>query len=338
MAGARGCFTKGNQHMKRMFAGALVVAALGTLGCGGAKATGPGAEAAGTGTARQSLEDSRASLRAAEQAMSDAAEKSGSAQAFADFVADDAVLLVDGEYAQKGKEAIRAWLAAHPLEAEGKVRWTPVRWDVSADGTLGYSLGNASVESGGTSVRPSGRYITAWKRQPDGQWRVVVAVRNAAKTPMTPPAGFTPSSTLPLPEPRALVPAQVLEEAKAADRAFSAQSTAEGMGKAFTAWAAEDAVLPQGSAGIFGHDAVAKAYAPFTLDKIDLRWEPVLGDAAGSGDLAYTVGRAIATGKNEQGQPEVDHVKYLTVWRRQADGQWRYVADGGNSSPGPQGP
>ncbi|MBZ4330370.1 MULTISPECIES: DUF4440 domain-containing protein [unclassified Corallococcus] len=321
--------------MKRMFAGALVVAALGTLGCGGAKASGPGAEAV---AARQSLEDQRAGLRAADQAMSDAAEKAGSAQAFADFVADDAVLLVDGAYAQKGKEAIRAWLAAHPLEAEGKVRWAPVRWDVSADGTLGYAVGNVSVESGGTSVRPTARYITAWKRQPDGQWRVAVAVLNAAKAPMTPPAGFPPSSTQPAPEPRALAPAKVLEEAKAADSAFSAMSITEGMGKAFTAWAAEDAVMPQGTAGIFGHDAIAKAYAPFTLEAIDLRWEPVLGDAAGSGDLAYTVGRAIATGKDAKGQPEVDHVKYLTVWRRQADGQWRYVTDGGNSSPGPQGP
>ncbi|MFB1483850.1 DUF4440 domain-containing protein [Corallococcus sp. RDP092CA] len=323
--------------MKRMFAGALVVAALGTLGCGGAKGSGPGAEAA-TGTARQSLEELRAGLRAAEQAMSDAAERSGSAQAFADFVADDAVLMVEGAYAQKGREAIRAWLAEHPLEAEGKVRWAPVRWDVSADGTLGYSVGNASVESGGTSLRPAGRYITAWKRQPDGQWRVAVAVRNAAKTGMTPPAGFASSSTLPAPAPRALAPAQVLEEAKAADRAFSERSTTEGMGKAFTAYAAEDAMLPLGSAGIFGREAIAKAYAPFTLEAIDLRWEPVLGDAAGSGDLAYTVGRAVATSKNDQGQPEVDHVKYLTVWRRQADGEWRYVTDGGNSSPGPQGP
>lgn len=321
--------------MKRMFAGALVVAALGAMGCGGAKASGPGAEA---GTARQSLDDARAGLRAADQAMSDAAEKVGSAQAFAEFVADDAVLLVDGVYAQRGKEAIRAWLAAHPLEAEGKVRWTPVRWDVSADGTLGYSLGNASVESGGTSVRPTGRYIAMWKHQPDGQWRVVAAVRNADKTPMTPPAGFTPSSALPAAAPRALAPAAVLEEAKAADIAFSTQSTQEGMGKAFASYAAEDAVLLIGSAGIFGHGAIAKAYAPFTLDKVDLRWEPVLGDAAGSGDLAYTVGRAAYSEKSEQGPPAVDHIKYLTIWRRQADGQWRYVTDGGNASPGPQGP
>jgi uncharacterized protein (TIGR02246 family) len=325
--------------MKRMFAGALVVAALGAMGCAGAKAAGPEAEASGVAKRSVgSVDDVRESLKAADEAMSDAAAKGGAARAFADFAAEDAVLLVDGTYAPKGREAIRAWLTANPPVAEGSLRWTPVRWDVSADGTLGYTLGNVSVESGGTSVRPVGRYITTWKRQSDGAWRVAVAVRNADKAAMTPPAGFAPSSAQPAAAPRTLTPAQVLEEAKAADSAFSAMSVKEGMGKAFAAYAAEDAVLPLGSAGLFGQAAITKAYAPFTLDKIDLRWEPVLGDAAGSGDLAYTVGRAITTGKNAQGQDEVEYVKYLTVWRRQADGQWRYVADGGNASPGPQGP
>jgi ketosteroid isomerase-like protein len=312
--------------MKRMFAGALVVVALGVMGCAGAKAAGP------------EVADVRESLRAADLAMSDVAAKAGVARALADFSAKDAVLLVDGTYASKGREAIRAWLTANPPVTEGTPRWTPVRWDVSADGTLGYTLGNVSVESGGTSVRPVGRYLTTWKRQPDGTWRVAVAVRNVHKTPLMPPAGFAPSSVLPSAAPRRLTPAQVLEEAKAADSAFSAMSVKEGMGRAFAAWAAEDAVLPMGSAGLFGRAAIIQAYAPFTLEKIDLRWEPVVGDAAGSGDLAYTVGRAVATGKNAQGQDDVEYVKYLTVWRRQADGQWRYVTDAGNASPGPRGP
>jgi ketosteroid isomerase-like protein len=76
----------------------------------------------------------------------------------------------------------------------------------------------------------------------------------------------------------------------------------------------------------------------YTPDKVDLRWEPVLGNAAASGDLAYTVGRAVFIGKEADGKQSTDYVKYLTVWRRQVDGTWRYVTDGGNSNPGPQGP
>ena len=28
-------------------------------------------------------------------------------------------------------------------------------------------------------------------------------------------------------------------------------------------------------------------------------------------------------------------MKYLTLWARQADGSWRFVADGGSATPGP---
>ncbi|RKH17718.1 DUF4440 domain-containing protein [Corallococcus praedator] len=323
--------------MNRMFAGALVTASLGAMGCSGAGGAGAGVDAASR-SASLSVSDARSGLRAADQAMSDASAKAGSAQGFAEFLADDAVMLVEGSYALKGREAIRAWLATHPLEEGGTVHWEPVRWDVSADGTLGYSVGTSTVDADGATAKAMGRYISTWRRQPDGQWRVAVTVRNAAKTPMTPPAGFSTSHTLPAAAPRTVPKDVVLAEAKAADTAFSAMSVQEGMGKAFGAYAAEDAVLLGGAAGLFGQDTIAKAYAPFTLDQIDLRWEPVLGDAAASGDLAYTVGRAVSSGKDAQGKPEIEHVKYLTVWRRQADGQWRYVTDGGNSSPGPQGP
>ncbi|WP_223645383.1 DUF4440 domain-containing protein [Corallococcus sp. EGB] len=282
--------------------------------------------------------DARARLRQAEQAMSEASAKAGSATGFADFLAEDAVLLVEGEYALKGRQAIQTWLTAHPPEQDGTPRWESVRWDVSADGTLGYSVGTVTVDAEGAPRKVVGRYICAWRQQADGQWRVAATVRNAAKAPMTPPEGFSAANTEPGAAARTLSKDAVLEEAKAADRAFSAQSVREGMGKAFTACAARDAVMLMGDAGLYGQDAIARAYAPFTLEQTDLRWEPVLGDAAASGDLAYTVGRAISTGRDAQGQPRKDFVKYLTVWRRQADGQWRYVTDGGNSSPGPQGP
>ncbi|MBN8226870.1 DUF4440 domain-containing protein [Corallococcus macrosporus] len=278
--------------------------------------------------------DARAGLRQAEQAMSDASAEAG----FADFLAEDAVMLVEGAYALRGRQAIQTWLAAHPLEQGGTPRWEPVRWDVSADGTLGYSVGTATVDVDGATRKAVGRYICVWRQQADGQWRVAAMVRNAATAPMMPPAGFSPANTEPGAAARTLSKDAVLEEAKAADRAFSARSVREGMGQAFTAWAAQDAVMLMGDAGLYGHDAIARAYAPFTLEQLDLRWEPVLGDAAASGDLAYTVGRAIWTGKDAQGQPKKDFLKYLTVWRRQADGQWRYVTDGGNSNPGPQGP
>ena len=46
-----------------------------------------------------------------------------------------------------------------------------------------------------------------------------------------------------------------------------------------------------------------------------------------SGDLAYDVGRYSMMVPDAEGVRSHDHGKYLTVWRKQPDGQWRIVAD-----------
>jgi ketosteroid isomerase-like protein len=50
---------------------------------------------------------------------------------------------------------------------------------------------------------------------------------------------------------------------------------------------------------------------------------------AATGDLGYTVGIAVRRGADGR----VGYTKYLTVWRRQPDGEWRWVVDGGSPRP-----
>jgi ketosteroid isomerase-like protein len=57
-------------------------------------------------------------------------------------------------------------------------------------------------------------------------------------------------------------------------------------------------------------------------------------DAAASGDLGYTVGTATFTARRD-GAPSVAHTAYLTVWKRQPGGEWKYVFDGGVGTPPP---
>jgi len=61
-----------------------------------------------------------------------------------------------------------------------------------------------------------------------------------------------------------------------------------------------------------------------------LAWAPLLGRAAASGDLGYTVGTAEhrVTGKPSS------FTSTSRIWVRQADGSWRFVLDGGNPRPG----
>lgn len=54
--------------------------------------------------------------------------------------------------------------------------WTPTRADVFGAGDLGYSTGRSlfrAKNAAGAMVERRGEYLTVWRKQPDGAWRVV---------------------------------------------------------------------------------------------------------------------------------------------------------------------
>ena len=60
-------------------------------------------------------------------------------------------------------------------------------------------------------------------------------------------------------------------------------------------------------------------------------WEPVKVEVARSGDLGYAHGTYQLTMNDPAGKPLTDRGKYVTVWKKQADGSWKVVADIFNS-------
>lgn len=117
----------------------------------------------------------------------------------------------------------------------------------------------------------------------------------------------------------------------AADRAFAGLSREQGAAAAFRRYLSTDAVeLPQGGEPVHGRAAIAaelEALEPGALD-----WEPAGGEVAADGTLGYTWGRYVLKVSTPEGATRVSRGKYLSVWRRQADGRWLVVADMGNAS------
>ena len=60
-------------------------------------------------------------------------------------------------------------------------------------------------------------------------------------------------------------------------------------------------------------------------------WTPAKVEVAGSGDLAYISGNYEFKEQDERGNPITDKGKYLEVWKKQADGNWKCVAGMFNS-------
>ncbi|RZJ05526.1 MAG: nuclear transport factor 2 family protein [Brevundimonas sp.] len=116
----------------------------------------------------------------------------------------------------------------------------------------------------------------------------------------------------------------------AAERAFAADAPGMGIAGSFNKWAAPDAVV----IGPQGVQRVPDAYpdGPRPADEPLLTWWPNFAGIARSGDLGFT------TGGVEVGGRRAGH--YFTVWKKQADGSWRWVYDGGSGAsaadvPGP---
>jgi hypothetical protein len=235
----------------------------------------------------------REQLLEADRGLRNAVAARGPAAAFSDVLLDDAQLLAEGKGRIAGKERI-----AEALRAEAPFTWATARADVSQGAELGYSFGWLE----------KGHYAAVWRRN-GSEWKLAVFLsRPAQPQSAAPPAWFVPFRGER--EPGAATPKQTVAAADAAFAALAKQSDTQ---TAFTTYAAQDAVL-FASTMIFGREAIHQ----LLTGAGPLDWGPIAESAAQ--DLGYTVGAY--TRGSVRGN-------YLTVWRLESDGTWRYVLDGG---------
>lgn len=119
-------------------------------------------------------------------------------------------------------------------------------------------------------------------------------------------------------------------EILAADRNFAELSRKAGVAVAFRRYMAYDALmLPDGGAPLKGDDLDE------WLDGVDYRldWQPQEAHAAASGDFGTSWGYWQARGVSMEGDPYVLEGKYLSVWRKNEKGEWKFIVDMGNDGP-----
>ena len=96
--------------------------------------------------------------------------------------------------------------------------------------------------------------------------------------------------------------------------------------KLIQSYASDAVYMPPHHAAVHGRDAIHEYLkGPLRHGVRDLAYEVTF--IKHSGDLAYDVWRYSMSLPEPDGTMRKDRGKYLTVWRRQADGQWRIVAD-----------
>lgn len=133
----------------------------------------------------------------------------------------------------------------------------------------------------------------------------------------------------------AMAAAGPVDEMMAADTAFSEMAQSESVPAAFAAYADKDVrMFPVGAQPYTGRDAMIEQFAQWP-EGATLVWTPVEGIAGPSGDFGFTWGRYVFSAPGADGQRTSSHGKYVSIWRRDDDGNWKFVADIGNANPEP---
>lgn len=128
-------------------------------------------------------------------------------------------------------------------------------------------------------------------------------------------------------------PATTEQEMMAADRAFAARALEIGAGPAFVEFAADDVtIFPSAGVPQTGKAAV-EAWTSQWPEEMIVEWAPEAAHAGQGGDFGYTWGYATYT---QAGQEGASYGKYITVWQRQDDGSWKWIADMGSGAPAPE--
>src|SRR5580700_6130806 len=104
-------------------------------------------------------------------------------------------------------------------------------------------------------------------------------------------------------------------------------AVAKGGGKAFSSWFADDAVtLSNGKPAVMGHRAIA-ASAVWDPKTYQLTWAPQGAQMGPSGDTGFTWGHYEAHSVDRNGQPVTSSGRYITFWKKVADGSWKVALD-----------
>jgi ketosteroid isomerase-like protein len=247
-------------------------------------------------------------------------------QAFLTYLADDAVIFrprpVEGKkwYAERG-------------ETPGTLTWWPIFAEVARAGDLGFTTGPWDFTKEGDESIEYGQYVSVWRKQPGGSWRVVIDVGIVHSKPQTAAIeAFSPEKVLMVDSGdtvRADVEAERAELLKM-DREFARHSVSKGSVHAFLAYSTDDVrFYRMNTFPTLGKKALRAA-----LSKQPglLIWEPMAAQVSQSGDLGYTYGISKFRPESPKGSA-AESASYMRIWKKQTDGTWKFVLDIANPIP-----
>lgn len=111
------------------------------------------------------------------------------------------------------------------------------------------------------------------------------------------------------------------------EKDFEVMALQKGIPEAFAFYAADNGIVNNNDRLLKGKAEIKKHYTEWPYKDVVLKWAPDFVDVAASGELGYTYGKYNFSRKDTTGKVINSTGYFHTVWKKQADGSWRFVWD-----------
>src|ERR1044072_860790 len=118
------------------------------------------------------------------------------------------------------------------------------------------------------------------------------------------------------------------------ERAFSRLSEGKGVRESFTEFIADDGILFR-PGPVTGKKWMQEHPLPPSDKHPVLTWQPVFAGISRAGDMGYTTGPWQFKSDSKDAKPAA-FGDFMTVWKKQADGRWKFAIDLGVGHPEPK--
>lgn len=99
-------------------------------------------------------------------------------------------------------------------------------------------------------------------------------------------------------------------------------------------WAEDAIVMSPGHPALNGKQAIRKMLeGSANIPGFKISWKPKTVSVSKSGDMAYMTEETQITMNDSLGKPFTEYNKAVTVWKKDANGSWKNVADIWNANP-----
>ena len=120
----------------------------------------------------------------------------------------------------------------------------------------------------------------------------------------------------------------IKKEIVKAEKDFETMAGEKGVAEAFAFFADSNAVIKrQNDSLIHGKEGIRNYYMNPAYKNAVAKWAPDFVDVSANGDLAYTYGKYTWEFKDSAMKSNFYSGVFHTVWKKQADGSWKYVWD-----------